>query len=153
MTVYKFSGPSIRAERRGKCPVCGKTTKRSRTFERTVNPFNKDENGVPKTYERVYADTRAEAEAWSPEPRVFEHGKCTIARHESELDGLDFDTIPFDHLYRLNREHMRLCDSYHVGREDCRIKLGDELMDAYARRTAAGERLSGGSVAAQAVSR
>lgn len=82
MPTYHFTGPSHREERRGKCPTCGKTVKRSRTFEKTVNPFNRDEDGVPKTWERVHADVLAEAAAWTPDIELFEHQKCYDQRQD-----------------------------------------------------------------------
>jgi hypothetical protein len=42
----------------------GKWRKQTRTFMHTVNPFNKDEEGMPKSYTRVTQDVNAEADAW-----------------------------------------------------------------------------------------
>jgi hypothetical protein len=83
MPTYTFTGPSATARRSGECPTCGKRTTRSRTFERTVNPFNvKIVNGerVPKTWDEVRADVQTDAEAWAPEPELFEHEACRAAR-------------------------------------------------------------------------
>lgn len=60
-------------ERRGTCPVCGKQTTRRRTFEHTINPFNKNAEGQPKTYDEVRAAVNAEADAWVPD---FRHENC-----------------------------------------------------------------------------
>lgn len=57
----------------GKCPVCGKNTTRRKTFEHTINPFNKNADGQPKTYDEVRAAVNAEANAWRPN---FAHAKC-----------------------------------------------------------------------------
>lgn len=73
---FKFTRTSFRATRHGKCPTCGKRVTRSRTFEQTVNPFNKNEDGSVKTWAEVSADVRREAAAWDPQPSVFEHNKC-----------------------------------------------------------------------------
>lgn len=59
--------------KRGTCPVCGKPTVRTRVFEHTINPFNLNAEGLPKTPEEVLAAVRAEADAWEPD---FTHGKC-----------------------------------------------------------------------------
>ena len=57
----------------GNCPVCGRRVTKSQTFEQTVNPFNRNEDGSVKTREQVRADVHAEAEAWQPD---FRHEKC-----------------------------------------------------------------------------
>lgn len=81
MPTYAFTGPRVTAKRTGQCPTCGKKATRSRTFEATVNPFNRNkETGEPKTWDEVRADVKAEAEAWQPEPEVFEHDKCYAER-------------------------------------------------------------------------
>lgn len=68
-----FNGPIARRRRRGKCPVCGKSSTRSRIFQHTVNPFNRRPDGTPKTYAEVSADVQAEADAWTPD---FTHSTC-----------------------------------------------------------------------------
>lgn len=80
MTTYNYYGPSIVAERRGKCPVCGKPTRRRQTFQGTVNPFNRRPDGAIKTWPEVRADVEAKADAWNPPPDVFEHEKCRHGR-------------------------------------------------------------------------
>lgn len=80
MTTHTFTGPSTTARRKGNCPTCGRQTTRSRTFEHTVNPFNKRSDGEPKTWSEVATDVRTEADAWAPEPAVFEHDACLAAR-------------------------------------------------------------------------
>lgn len=57
----------------GTCPVCGKRTTRRRTFEHTINPFNRNADGQMKSYDEVRADVNAEADAWDPD---FTHAKC-----------------------------------------------------------------------------
>lgn len=77
MTTYHFSGPQVTARRTGTCPTCGKKVTRSRTFEATVNPFNRHPvEDRPKTWDEVRADVRTEADAWDPNPEVFEHTRC-----------------------------------------------------------------------------
>lgn len=80
MPTYTFTGPHMKATRKGACPTCGKPSTRSRTFERTVSPFNKRPDGTPKTWPEVAADVQADADAWTPEPADFEHDKCQAAR-------------------------------------------------------------------------
>lgn len=78
--TYTYDEVGHPATRTGACPTCGKKTRRSRTFTQTVNPFNKNEDGTMKTYTEVRADVRADAEAWNPDPGVFEHQKCRDER-------------------------------------------------------------------------
>ncbi len=66
MTVYRFQEVTHRVQRRVPCSGCGKKLTRSRTFMNTINPFNKNEAGVPKTWSEVVADVKAAAEAWQP---------------------------------------------------------------------------------------
>jgi len=76
MSSYKvtFTGPTRREERIGECPTCGKRVKRSRTFEKTVNPFNRNrDTGLPKTWDEVAADLDTEVAAWVPD---FRHATC-----------------------------------------------------------------------------
>ena len=58
---------------KGTCPVCGKRVARSRTFEKTVNPFNRNADGSIKTSAEVYDAVKAEGEAWQPD---FTHEAC-----------------------------------------------------------------------------
>lgn len=52
----------------GKCAKCGKRTKRQCTFEATINPFNKNADGVPKSYGEVLQDVKAQGAEWSRKP-------------------------------------------------------------------------------------
>ncbi len=67
MTTYNFQGVRARRQHTGKCPNCGKTVRRSRTFEHTINPFNKNADGEMKSFDEVRADVNAEADAWVPD--------------------------------------------------------------------------------------
>lgn len=73
MTTYSFPEIWSRHTRTGPCPVCGKRTRRSKKFEQTVNPFNKNPDGTVKTRDEVWASVRAEAKAWEPD---FRHEAC-----------------------------------------------------------------------------
>ena len=44
--------------------VNGKRRKRQKTFEQTVNPFNRNADGSVKSHDQVREDVRAEALAW-----------------------------------------------------------------------------------------
>lgn len=85
-THYSWEQIPATAVRTGKCPTCGKRTRRTATFVQSLNPLNKipdpeAEGGKrPKTRAEVQEAVRAEADAWQPDPDVFEHEKCRIAR-------------------------------------------------------------------------
>lgn len=72
--TYRYDGPTTNRRHTSKCPVCGKRVTRSRTFEMTVNPFNRNpETGLPRTWEEVNERLQAKADAWVPD---FTHEKC-----------------------------------------------------------------------------
>lgn len=74
MPTYTF--PSIRRglTKTGKCPRCGKTTRRATTFEQTMNPFNIDPaTGEPKTAPVIYAELKQMCQDWQPD---FRHEAC-----------------------------------------------------------------------------
>lgn len=83
MTTYRFQQVKTKATRRGKCPSCGKSVARTRVFMNTVNPFNRNADGVPKSYGEVFADVRDEAAAWAPSASYFEHDACIDARQDA----------------------------------------------------------------------
>lgn len=60
----RFEAVKAYGEKSGKCPVCGKRVKRKKTFEGTINPFNKNEAGQVKSRSEVYADQLAKVKAW-----------------------------------------------------------------------------------------
>lgn len=66
-TTYTFSKVYACRSKRGKCRVCGKRMARQRTFWHTVNPFNKNSDGQPKTYSEVQKDVDDEANEWEPD--------------------------------------------------------------------------------------
>jgi hypothetical protein len=68
MTTYVYEEirwPS--GVRKLKCRNCGRRFTRSRTFTQTINPFNKNAAGQPKTRQEIYAELKAEANAWQPD--------------------------------------------------------------------------------------
>lgn len=67
MTIRHFSGPRLVERRAGFCPNCGKRVTRSRTFEQTVNPFNRNPDGSVKSWGEVQEDVYREAAEWVPD--------------------------------------------------------------------------------------
>lgn len=54
------------------CQVCGRRGSRSKTFRQTINPFNKNAAGEPKTWSEIMVELQAAAEGWSPD----RHERC-----------------------------------------------------------------------------
>ena len=73
MPTYTFPPITVRRVHSGKCPVCGKTVRRSRSFTHTVNPFNRNPDGSVRTVAEVTARVNAEADLWVPD---FTHTAC-----------------------------------------------------------------------------
>jgi uncharacterized protein (DUF2225 family) len=73
MTTYRFEEVSHTAKRRVTCAVCGKKFNRQKTFTNTINPFNMNANGSPKTYQDVRANVFALARQWQPEADCGKH--------------------------------------------------------------------------------
>lgn len=67
MTTYRFQEIKTSRRRSGKCPGCGKSVTRSKTFEHTVNPFNRNADGSVKSAAEVRADVNREADEWLPD--------------------------------------------------------------------------------------
>ena len=63
-----FEVVKLTAKKVGKCPTCGKRVTRSRTFEGTLNPWNVNASGNPKTRQEVRDDLQAKSLVWSKEP-------------------------------------------------------------------------------------
>ena len=47
MSEIRFERVTAHATKRGKCPECGKTAARSRTFAETINPFHPAVRDLP----------------------------------------------------------------------------------------------------------
>lgn len=67
MTLITFKPVKLRATKTGKC-LCGKTLKRTYTFEQTINPFNKNKDGTIKNRYDIWSELKIEAEEWKKEP-------------------------------------------------------------------------------------
>ncbi len=56
------------------CPVCGKRLRRQRTFEQTVNPYNRNAKGDVKTRSEIRRELTVQAIAWGQQPET--HSAC-----------------------------------------------------------------------------
>ena len=70
MTSYHFQEISIRPQKRGKCSVCGKRRQRTKEFSQTLNPWNKNSKGHPKTWQEIDRELSAQASEWLKEPLI-----------------------------------------------------------------------------------
>lgn len=73
MTKYTFPKVTRTARKTGFCSRCGGRVVRSKTFEATVNPFNRNELGAVKGYAEVSNDIAQMAADWVPN---FDHDRC-----------------------------------------------------------------------------
>jgi ribosomal protein S27E len=68
MTRYVFEEVAYPARKRVKCYGCGKALVRSTTFTATVNPWNVNADGEPRTRAEIVEVLRGKASAWMTEP-------------------------------------------------------------------------------------
>jgi len=74
MTIYQFEVVPFRATKTVKCLGCGKILRRAKTFDQTINPYNRNAQGMRKSREEIMAELRAEADTWMKLGDVC--GKC-----------------------------------------------------------------------------
>ena len=74
MRTITFEAVKSFGDRVGKCSACGKRVRRTKTFEHTINPWNKNDRGEPKIYAEVLADVGAERDEWLLTPLLCK--KC-----------------------------------------------------------------------------
>lgn len=75
---------SVKGYKQGKCVVCGKHCKRTEEFFQTLNPWNKDKNGEPKTREQIYKELTQKVKEWEKAP--IHHVKCIRKFKDAETD-------------------------------------------------------------------
>lgn len=73
MVIQKYQPVKVYRKKFGQCQICQKNIIRMKTFEHTINPFNKDNEGYIKNYNDVLSDVTKEADNWIPD---FIHDKC-----------------------------------------------------------------------------
>ncbi|WP_372344637.1 hypothetical protein [Streptomyces sp. KL116D] len=74
MPTYTFRKVPHQAAKSVPCTICGKKVRRQRTFFQTLNPFNKNDQGLPKTELEIVRELDAQATRWHAEPET--HPKC-----------------------------------------------------------------------------
>lgn len=68
LTTVRFEKVTRRVQKRGKCQSCGKTHTRATTLWQTLNPFNKNAEGFPKTRNEIYDELQTQAATWKAAP-------------------------------------------------------------------------------------
>lgn len=74
MTRYVFEEVSVRPFKKGLCAACGKPAERTGHIYQTLNPFNLNADGVPKSRREILAELAERATAWGAEP--IYHARC-----------------------------------------------------------------------------
>lgn len=75
MTLITIESVIARPTKTGKW-FCGVRRMRSTKIENTINPFNKNDKGLQKSYSEVKADVDAEAKEWMSDPITC--SKCEV---------------------------------------------------------------------------
>ena len=71
----RFERVIVSRSRRGKCSECGKAMTQRKTFMQTINPFNKDADGLVKTRSVIVGELHMQAAQWAAEKKMT-HDKC-----------------------------------------------------------------------------
>jgi hypothetical protein len=90
---YKFRAVKRTATKSGKCPGCGKRYRLQRTFEQTINPYNRLPDGTPKSMEDIVRELTAECIAWRDRPEYC--GACRELREQMKAMGWTSDWPTF----------------------------------------------------------
>lgn len=67
VTITTYDVVKMQTRKKFRCAVCGRLGTRSTTFRQTINPFNKNAMGQPKTYDEIWAELQDQAAAWQPD--------------------------------------------------------------------------------------
>lgn len=73
-----FEVIKVTGSKRARCPVCGKTTGRSRTFGQSVGPFNRHPDGQVKTRDEIRDELHRQLREWKKDPDGT-HDRCRLA--------------------------------------------------------------------------
>jgi hypothetical protein len=67
LVTYRYDAVKHTTKKRVSCRSCGKSFYRQRTFYQTINPFNKNAEGYPKSRSEIWTELKAESESWQPD--------------------------------------------------------------------------------------
>jgi hypothetical protein len=68
--TIRFERVPLTAAKTVQCAGCGKRLRRQRTFEMTLNPWNKNAQGQPRTRREILAALDAKAGEWKQQPEA-----------------------------------------------------------------------------------
>lgn len=80
MLTLKYEKIWCRRTYSGKCSICGKAMRKTKTFYQTLNPYN-TKNGISKTEPEIYEEITEEAKEYKP---TFIHEKCKNKQEEKD---------------------------------------------------------------------
>lgn len=64
----------FRMSKRGICAGCGKSAERTEKFFQTINPYNRNAAGIPKSSKEIMDELKQEAVVWRQKPVC--HARC-----------------------------------------------------------------------------
>jgi hypothetical protein len=64
VTIYRYEPVTLTGQKTVKCDGCGKRLRRQRTFQQTLNPWNKNAAGKPKTRSEIDTQLRERITEW-----------------------------------------------------------------------------------------
>lgn len=70
MTRVVFEEVSLSGHKHGTCIACGKKRERAQRFFQTLNPFNRNAAGLPKSRAEIVEELEAKRAKWWAEPFV-----------------------------------------------------------------------------------
>lgn len=68
MTRYVFREIKLTGTKSIRCEGCGKKLNRQKKFYQTLNPFNRNKEGVPKTEDEIRTELLADIAEWQKVP-------------------------------------------------------------------------------------
>ena len=81
MPTYRFQPVTHQETKSVPCAGgCGKKVRRQRTFSQTLNPFNKNAAGQPKTVPEIVRELTEKAKEWQAQPETCR--PCTDATED-----------------------------------------------------------------------
>lgn len=66
-TTYRYEEIKHTEKRKLSCRNCDKTFTRQTTFTQTINPWNKNVEGEPKTRSEIWTELEEQGKQWEPE--------------------------------------------------------------------------------------
>lgn len=137
LTTYRFEPVRLDETKSYVCEDCGLRKSRKMTFEQTINPFNVNEDGNPKTRKEIVAELRVETASWQPDPHC---GCARDERPEKQSPNIKMTPQSVDptvllaeakkHYYALSCIEKELRDRL----EGCRIRVKSDGREGFIRQ-------------------